>query len=168
MNSLSIENISFAYPHKNKSGSEKVFSLNNVSFSVNEGEFLSIAGPNGSGKSTILKLINRIILPGSGSIKIFENDYTKISRKNLSKLLAYVPQNYSVSFAFTAFEIVLMGRSPYLRNIGFESNLERKIAVESMEMLDILTLLTNLLKFYQVAKRNEYLSLEHWHSNARY
>ncbi len=140
MTCINVENISFSYTKITKYKQGNTFSIKDISISVNQGEFISFAGPNGSGKSTILKLINRIILPSSGKIEIFGNNYKNISRKELSKIISYVPQNYSIPFSFTAFEIILMGRTPYLNQIGFETKKDREIAFEAMEILDILHL----------------------------
>lgn len=137
MYSINVENITFTYPsHK-----EKIFlphfSLDKILLSLTAGTFLSIVGPNGSGKSTLLKIISKILLPDSGKVKIFEKDYATIPRKDLAKKIAYVPQIQPLAFPFTVYEIVLMGRSPYLQGFGFENIEDKNIAHDAMEKTEI-------------------------------
>ncbi|MDI6778582.1 MAG: ABC transporter ATP-binding protein [Bacteroidota bacterium] len=140
MFSVNLENISFSYPRHNSAGENIFFSLNDISFSLNSGTFLSILGPNGSGKSTLLRIIARILFPEKGTVKIFGTDYIKISRKALSRLIAFVPQVHSLVFPYTVFEVVLMGRSPHIQGLGFENSNDRIIAEDAMEKVDVFRL----------------------------
>lgn len=138
MISLDVEKINFIYA-TNSNGTEP-FQLKDISFRVQEGTFLSILGPNGSGKSTLLKIIDKILIPHSGSVKVFGIDYNQITRKELSKLIAFVPQSSPLNFPFTVFETVLMGRSPFSSGIGFESETDRNFALNAMQQTDIIHL----------------------------
>lgn len=62
---VQFKDVCFQYP-----GSKEDWAVNNVSFDVNRGEYISIIGANGSGKSTLAKLMNALILPAKGSIKM--------------------------------------------------------------------------------------------------
>lgn len=74
---IEVENLFFTYQDTQDSGKKTdIPALNNVSFSVNEGEYISILGHNGSGKSTLAKLINLILTPSSGKIYIEGVDIT--------------------------------------------------------------------------------------------
>jgi len=88
--------------------------LRDVSFSVHEGEYLSIVGPNGAGKTTLLKCIDRILTGGTGRIEVWGRPLTSYSQKKLAMLVGYVPQADSRVFPFTVEQFVLMGRYPYL------------------------------------------------------
>jgi iron complex transport system ATP-binding protein len=104
---LTINKLSFSY-----AGNPV---LKDVDFSVNAGEVLSIVGPNGSGKSTLLKCINRLLKPSKNAVFIEDCDISKISLKDLSKLMGYVPQSTFSTFPYTVFDVVLMGRRPYVQ-----------------------------------------------------
>ncbi|KAF0816529.1 MULTISPECIES: ABC transporter ATP-binding protein [unclassified Cytobacillus] len=79
--------------------------LNNLSFQVNEGEFVSILGPSGSGKSTIFNLIGGMLLPDEGSIKLGN---TEISGKRGS--ISYMPQTPSLMPWRTILQNVMLGQ----------------------------------------------------------
>jgi len=89
--------------------------LKDVELEMGLGEVLSIVGPNGSGKTTLLKCINRILKPKQNTILIDGKDTSKIGLRELSKIISYVPQNSTHTFPFTVFDIVLMGRRPYIQ-----------------------------------------------------
>lgn len=95
--------------------------LNDISFQVQKGDFISIIGPNGAGKTTLLRCLTRFLCPTSGDIFVGGKNYRKISRKNLARFMAYVPQKTSFAYPFTVEEFVRMGRYPYssLFSIGF-------------------------------------------------
>jgi iron complex transport system ATP-binding protein len=107
--------------------------LKDLSFRVRSGEMVGLIGPNGCGKSTIIRALSRIIAPQSGEILLDGQDITKISRIKLARLLGVVPQLPLLPSAFTAFEIVLMGRNPHLGLFQYEGPKELAIAWQAME-----------------------------------
>ena len=133
MIALSVEHISFSY----QTSKPDAFGLRDITFDVQQGEFLSILGPNGSGKTTLLRIIDRILLPNSGVIKIFDNNYLTLSRKELARRIGVVPQEHPLVFPFTVKEIVMMGRAPHLKGLGFESGKDEQIVSETMQLTDI-------------------------------
>ena len=96
---------------------------------------LSIVGPNGSGKSTLLKCINRILKTKQNTVLIDGKDASKLNLKELSKIMGYVPQSSTSTFPFTVFDVVLMGRKPYIHwNISERDN---EIVAEMLDFLGI-------------------------------
>lgn len=83
--------------------------LDNVSLSVNKGEFTAIVGPNGSGKTTFIKAILGLIKPDSGTIKVFGTPIDQLGE--LKSRIGYVPQIFDIdlNFPITVYEAVLMG-----------------------------------------------------------
>ena len=88
--------------------------LENICFTVQRGEFLSILGNNGAGKSTLLKTLNKILLPKKGSILLEGQEVSKLSRLAIALKMAYVSQHYE-SNRQTVFDAVLLGRKPYIK-----------------------------------------------------
>ena len=127
--SLSVDNLRFHYPD--------VPVLRDISFAVATGDFFSLLGPNGSGKSTLLRLLDRILIPDAGTIMLKGRRLDDYSRRDLARLVAYVPQDTTWVFPYTVFEIVLMGRSPYVGRSGFENQDDIDRARSMMELTDI-------------------------------
>ena len=104
---IEVSHLKFHYPNG-------VNALKDISFNVKEGDLVAIIGPNGSGKSTLLKLLDGILTPDSGSIKLLGLDIKKYLRRDIAKIISFVPQNESPRFFISVFETILIGRTPYI------------------------------------------------------
>jgi len=100
--SICVNNLCFSYHKENL--------LNDISFSVKEGEFVGILGPNGSGKSTLIKNMLGILQANSGEIEIFGKNIKQYDIKALSKLIGFVPQSSSLHMPLLVQDVLLMGR----------------------------------------------------------
>ena len=76
-------------------GDQTVFALRGVSFTIDQGEFVTIMGPSGSGKSTCMNMIGCLDRPSSGTVKINGRDISQMTEKDLSYL-----RNVTVGFVF--------------------------------------------------------------------
>ena len=88
--------------------------LENVSFSVGEGEIVGLIGPNGAGKSTLLKTLRGILPILSGTAMLMGDDIKVLAAKDFARRAAYLQQRVEMTFDYTARDIVLAGRYPYL------------------------------------------------------
>lgn len=107
--------------------------IKNLTYEFPQGSFVGIVGPNGSGKSTLLNTLARTLQPQTGAVLLNEKDIFKIPSKEVAKSVGVVPQNTMINFDFTAFEVVLMGRNPYLSRFGWESDYDFEVAEKAME-----------------------------------
>jgi iron complex transport system ATP-binding protein len=114
--------------------------LDEISFNIEKGKFYSIIGPNGSGKTTLLKNISRALEPERETVFVLNNDLLKLTGKELAKKMACVHQNTNTDLDFQVMDIVLMGRSPYLRRFQNEGDEDISIAKKAMEMTNTLHL----------------------------
>jgi len=114
--------------------------LDGVSFSLRDSELLALVGPNGSGKTTLLKSLLGILRPASGTIRLSGRDIGSLTRRQIARLIGYVPQDSSVRFPLTALEFVLQGRFAYGRLLGFESERDLNEARLAMEQTGTLEL----------------------------
>lgn len=129
MNIIEVQNIHFSYERKEV--------LIDNSFSLGRGEFLGIIGPNGAGKSTILRLICGILEPKQGSINILGESMERITRRQLAKNIAFVPQETHFALNFTVEDIVMMGRYPYLRAFQKENKNDYAARDHALEYTDV-------------------------------
>ena len=94
-----------------------------------------IVGPNGSGKSTLLKNICRIWEPEDGRILIDDRDAKTFSRRELSRTVTLVPQNTSIGFPISVYDMVTMGRNPHLGRFQPMRRRDREIIDWALENL---------------------------------
>ena len=127
---IEANSISFRY-HKD-------WVLEDVSFRVEKGEFVGVIGPNGSGKTTLLKILYRLLSPQKGEILFELVPMKKMDRTDIARRIAVVAQETHLLFPFSVLETVLMGRSPYLGHLMFESEKDLEIAKRAMEGTNIL------------------------------
>jgi iron complex transport system ATP-binding protein len=129
---LKIQNLSVAY------GSTMV--LNDVSLNVESGEVLALIGPNGAGKSTLIRAVSGVIPARGGSVRTNGDDFALLSPMERAKYLAVVPQAVLLPPAFTVWETVLMGRTPYLGFLGQTSSSDEEIARDALKRVHALEL----------------------------
>ena len=79
-----------------KTKRQKITALQDASFGVKEKEFVCLVGPSGCGKSTIIRIIDGIISPSSGSIRIDDCTYTEKPPKEILRNIGFVFQNHNL------------------------------------------------------------------------
>jgi len=130
---LKVKNLSFKYDDKNI--------LNDISFTLDVGDFVGILGPNGCGKTTLLKNINRWLKPHKGSVYVDGSNVFKLSVKDLAKRVATVPQDTSLEdISFTVEQVVAMGRNPHLKSFEHEHSKDMLIIEDCMKTMDVMHL----------------------------
>jgi len=130
MNSMiEVKNVNFGYFRQGSI-------LQNVSFDVKAGTFLSIAGPNGAGKTTLLNLLCGLLRPLAGSIMIDAARIESYSERRLAQKIAVVRQEFVPVFDFTVVEVVSMARTPYLGTFGFDGKKDREAVKQALEATD--------------------------------
>ena len=126
---LDVRNVNVAFAEKQV--------LKNISFRAGKCEFIGIIGPNGAGKSTLLKAMRGIIPNTRGEVLFYNQPVERLADKQLARIVAYMQQEINVSFGFTALEIVLTGRYPYLSWWKDESKEDYVIARKYMEFTGV-------------------------------
>ena len=123
---LCIKDIEFGY------GSHQI--LDKVSLDLKSSEIVAISGPNGVGKSSLIKCIS-LILNSRGSICLDGQEIKTMNKRDIARKIGYVPQYIPTVFSLTVFDMVLMGRRPYL---GWKSSrIDRKKVVEVLSLMGI-------------------------------
>ena len=117
--SLSVQHLSFSY------GARRV--LEDVSLDVAPGTFCALLGPNGSGKSTLVKAIAGVHRAQSGTVAVEGRRTSSLGRRELAKVVGYVPQAGDAPFDLTVREAVMLGRTPHF---GIAPRAEDRARVE--------------------------------------
>lgn len=125
MTLLRLESVSAAY------GERPVFA--GVSLSVAASEIVGLVGPNGSGKSTLLRVATGVRPALTGSVWLGDGPVRSLSPAKRARLVAVVTQSGAIPASFTAFETVLLGRTPYQSLWRGESAADRASARAAME-----------------------------------
>ena len=129
---LTVQNLTFSY--------DEAPVLRQVGLQVNAGEWVGVIGPNGSGKSTLIKLMGGLLQSPPGTVHFGARDVRLYSKPELARRIAWIPQEAATPFSFTAFEMVMMGRHPFLKPFQFEGPEDFELCHRAMET-------TSTLKF---------------------
>src|SRR6266542_533557 len=129
---LKIQNLSVDY------GPRRI--LHDISFDLQSGEILALIGPNGAGKSTLIRAVSGVI-PYVGHIRTNGDDFASLTTLQRAKYIATVPQAVSLPPAYTVWETVLFGRTPYLGFLGQPSKRDEEIARQALARVHALDLL---------------------------
>jgi iron complex transport system ATP-binding protein len=103
---------------------------------VEEGEWVALIGPNGAGKTTALRAVARLV-GYEGAVRVFGGDASVLSRRQLARALALVPQVPLIPGDITVREYVLLGRTPYLTYFGSERRVDHEAVDAALEQLDL-------------------------------
>lgn len=123
--SIAIENCSLSF------GNLSV--LEDVSLTVDAGEFVGFIGPNGAGKTTLLRAISSALEPDSGTIAVDGTDVHDASSSASSRLISVVPQDTSLSFSFPVRDVVAMGRHPHRSRFRAPTDEDRAAVDRALE-----------------------------------
>ena len=124
---MEIKNVAYHYK-----GGPQV--LQDVSFTLEPGQFLAILGNNGAGKSTLLKCFNHILKPDAGEVLLDGENLLSMSAREVAKRVAFVSQSVP-STQMTVHDVVMLGRRPYMK-WGFTEE-DHAIVHDAMHRLDV-------------------------------
>jgi iron complex transport system ATP-binding protein len=108
--------------------------LHDINADFVPGKIHGIIGPNGAGKSTLMRNLCRIWEPKSGIVEISGHDQRYISRRELSRLITFVPQESRVDFSIRVIDFVAMGRHPHLHRLQWLQNHDLKIINHALKV----------------------------------
>jgi iron complex transport system ATP-binding protein len=128
---ISAQNISYKYPENGG------FRLKDISLKLEPGSFCALAGPNGAGKTTLIKILSGLINSYEGKVSLDEKDIRSYGAKDFSRRVSYIPQGDSYVFDFTVYDIVAMGRRPYINETGLLKNADREAVAAALNAFEL-------------------------------
>ena len=130
MSIIDVKNITYSYDGVQNA-------VENIKFSVDQGEIISIIGPNGSGKSTILKCVSGYLSPQSGEVLVHYKNINDYTAKEIAKAMSLIQQHFALDYDFTVMQVVLMGRNPHIKRLQSESEEDYRIANDALKKAEI-------------------------------
>jgi iron complex transport system ATP-binding protein len=110
--------------------------LDRVTEHVSDGEWLGLIGPNGAGKTTLLRALVQLVTHDGRTL--VDGDSTDgLSRRELARMIAYVPQAPELPPEITVSDYVLLGRSPHIGYFGVEKARDHAVCANLLERLDL-------------------------------
>lgn len=113
------------------------FSLQHISLTIERGRMVALIGPNGSGKTTLIKLAAGVLTPRHGEVLLDGASLKSLSRREIARRIAVVPQHFLMPFAFTVGAVVMLGRTPFIRALAGETERDNSMARRAMELAGV-------------------------------
>jgi iron complex transport system ATP-binding protein len=111
--------------------------LAGLDLTLEPGELLLLAGRNGAGKTTLLRVAAGLVRPDPGQALLDGRPLAGFTRRQLGRRIAFVSQETGVPFPFTAGQLVLLGRTPHLGLLAFESKADVAAAEAALARLGL-------------------------------
>ena len=122
---LKVDQLSVTY------GSREI--LKRIDLNIEPGCVLAVIGPNGAGKSTLIRSISGVVPYSKGSVMVDGYPLEKMQPGQRARYLAVVPQARQIPPAYTALELVAMGRTPYINWLGQLTEKDQAVVHQAME-----------------------------------
>ena len=110
--------------------------VRHASFAAEAGDWVVLIGPNGAGKTSVLRAMCGL-LPFEGEILVDGRDVRSLSRRELARIVAFVPQTPETPHELTVAEYVLLGRTPHIGYFAAEGSADRRAAASALDRLEL-------------------------------
>lgn len=133
---VELAGVDFGYPPAGRRRA-RPFALTDLTFAIAAGEILGVIGPNSAGKTTLVRLLTKVVEPTRGDLRLDGAPLGRLTRWELARHVAVVPQDLPPSLPFTVEQLVLMGRYPHAPRRFFETAGDLAIAREAMALTGV-------------------------------
>ncbi|HUU36776.1 MAG TPA: ABC transporter ATP-binding protein [Candidatus Desulfaltia sp.] len=131
--------------------------IHDIDLRLEKGEFACILGPNGSGKSTLIKALQGLLKDVSGEVAIDGTDLFRLMRREVARKIAFVPQISDLTFDFSVYELVAMGRYVHQGRLSGLSSSDRRLIQDVLEMVEITPLQDKKVAYLSGGERQRVL-----------
>ena len=126
---LSVQNLTFSYADHTV--------LEDVSFDVDRGEFLSLLGPNGVGKSTLFRCMLGTLTGYRGQVLVEGQEIRTLPQSQRARRIAYIPQIHRPTFGYTVLDTVLMGTTRHLSPFASPKQTQMEAALDALDRVGV-------------------------------
>lgn len=126
---FSVENLGCGYNGK--------AIVEDICFTMESGEVVCLLGPNGVGKTTFFRTVQGFLPAVSGRVFAGGHELRSLPRREIAKLIAYVPQAREQSFAYSVYDMILMGRAAFVKNFSSPGKRDHEICEEMLRRLSL-------------------------------
>ena len=126
---LSVQNLTFSYADHTV--------LEDVSFDVDRGEFLSLLGPNGVGKSTLFRCMLGTLTGYRGRVLVEGQEIRTLPQSQRARRIAYIPQIHRPTFGYTVLDTVLMGTTRHLSPFASPKQTQMEAALDALDRVGV-------------------------------
>ena len=114
--------------------------VSGVSAALEPGQLVGIIGPNGAGKSTLIRALLGLVRAASGAVSIDDTPITSLSRKDVARRVAYLPQGQTLHWPLLVERLVALGRMPHLGPLSRLSPEDEAMIDAALARADVLHL----------------------------
>lgn len=136
---LQVDSVSFSYGRAGRARARPALPagtpslvLDEVSLQVDRGGVVGLLGPNGSGKTTLMRLMAGLLTPSAGRVSLDGRPVGALTRRQLARQVALVPQETQTTFDHSVLDMVLMGRFPHLGPFALEGPADLALARDAL------------------------------------
>ena len=126
---LSVQNLTFSYADHTV--------LEDVSFDVDRGEFLSLLGPNGVGKSTLFRCMLGTLTGYRGRVLVEGQEIRTLPQSQRARRIAYIPQIHRPTFGYTVLDTVLMGTTRHLSPFAAPKQTQMEAVLDALDRVGV-------------------------------
>ncbi len=114
--------------------------LRGVDLALGNGELAALVGPNGSGKTTLLRVLSGLLQPQRGQVRLDGRPLARLPRREIAQRIAVVPQELIVPYRLSVRELVMLGRTPYIRALTGPLPADDEAVTRALRLTDTLEL----------------------------